>query len=396
MRQRALRFDPPDLAPPPAAAWMLARALGSPGAPAPAVAAEAALAMARRFEVAARIAGRQGKARLAAELGEEGAHAFDRERRAAAATGVRLLETVREVEEVAAGLGLPLVWLKLAALDASGVPVLGRRVACDVDVLVSAAAARDLHRALARRGFEAAREGAEHQLPALAHPARGAVEIHRLIPGVRPDGRRAATFESLAAAGLLVQVEGREGAVHAPAPTALAAHLLVHGLAQHGYWPESYSLLKMVADLADLGLGEDAALAREAAALVSRDVSPEEAEAASGLCRELTAGRLPQPADRAGRLLAHVLAGRLDADYEKALRLGVFHRQPSDRPEAVRLLRSLTATVFLTRARVDAIYGKPRGALGYLGRQVARPFDLLVRLGAYGLGRWRVGGKKRT
>lgn len=403
MAQRDFRFAPPALAPPPAAEWMLVRALGPPGAAVPAnvadIAPEAALAMARRFEVAARIAARQGKERLAAELGAEGAQAFERERWATAASGVRLLEAITEVEAAAAALGLPLAWLKHAALEALGLPVVGRRGACDVDVLVPAARAGDLQQALVARGFTASREGAEHQLPALAHPEKGAVEIHRHVPGVRPGGagspgspgdHRSATLETLAAAGLLAPVAGRAGAVHVPVPAALAAHLLVHGLAQHGFWPRSYSLLKMVADLTDLGLGRDAGLVERAGALLGRDVSPREVEAAAGLCRALEAGGLPAPESPAGRLLAHILAGRLDADYEKALRLGVFHRQPSDRPEAQRLARSLGATVFLTRARVDAIYGPPRGPLGYLGRQLARPFDLLLRLGMYGTRRLRV------
>jgi hypothetical protein len=39
--------------------------------------------------------------------------------------------------------------------------------------------------------------------------------------------------------------------------------------------------------------------------------------------------------------------------------------------------------VFLTRAQVDMIYGRPRTELGYLGRRLARPLDLAWRLGRY-------------
>jgi hypothetical protein len=52
----------------------------------------------------------------------------------------------------------------------------------------------------------------------------------------------------------------------------------------------------------------------------------------------------------------------------------------------VRLLRSLVGAVVLSDAQIDAIYGPPRGRLGYLGRRLARPFDLLGRLAGYG---WR-------
>jgi hypothetical protein len=46
--------------------------------------------------------------------------------------------------------------------------------------------------------------------------------------------------------------------------------------------------------------------------------------------------------------------------------------------------------VFLTRAQIDAIYGTPRHRLGYLGRRLARPFDLVRRLGSYGARALRV------
>jgi hypothetical protein len=144
----------------------------------------------------------------------------------------------------------------------------------------------------------------------------------------------------------------------------------------------------MIADLIDTGFHADDALASRAAALVARDVTASEAAAARSLCAGLTAGAdLLAPgaaASGAGVLLRHILAGRLDPGYAAALRLGFFSAQPSDRPPALRLARSVLGTVFLTRAQVDAIYGRPRRRLGYLGRRLARPFDLLLRLGSYG------------
>ena len=74
---------------------MLLRAFGPPGAPFPeAVDAAAALAAARRFEVSPRVAARQGRARLAEELGAETAAGFQRDLTTAAApqiTAVRLI-----------------------------------------------------------------------------------------------------------------------------------------------------------------------------------------------------------------------------------------------------------------------------------------------------------------
>ncbi|HKV09565.1 MAG TPA: nucleotidyltransferase family protein [Thermoanaerobaculia bacterium] len=368
-----LRFRPPRVAPPPELRWVLLRAFGPVGAPFPGVVDPAeALALARLFEVSARVAARQGRERLAAEQGEEAAAGFSGDRARTTASGLRLLELAREVAEAAAGLGIPLALLKFAALEASGLEAAVHRPACDVDVLAPAGRARELQAALVRVGFRASNlPEPEHQLPTLEHPAGGAVEIHRFLPGVRPDGGASATFEILERHGLLSPGEGR-GFV--PVPEVQAAYALVHGLGQHGWWPSSYSLLKMVADVIDLS---PEALTPRALSWVEQDVPAGEALAVRRLCERLSAGDDPLEEEDAPEavLLRHILAGRLDPDYESALRLGLFRSQPGDRPRLARL----AGTVFLTRAQVDAIYGPPRHPLGYLGRQLARPFDLLAR-----------------
>lgn len=356
---------------------MQLRAFGPVGAPfSGAIDPAEALAMARRFEVSARIAFRQGRERLAAELGEEAAAGFSGDRARTTASGLRLVELAREVAEIAAGLGVPLAFLKFAALEASGLEVAVHRPACDVDVLAPSGRARDLQAALAGAGFRpSGLPEPEHQLPALEHPAGGAVEIHRLLPGVRPEGGASATFEILERCGLLSPYEGQ---CSVPVPEAQAAYAVVHGLGQHGWWPSSYSLLKMVADLIDLS---PEALTPRAVSWVEADLPRAEALAVRRLCERLSAGDDPlEEADAPEAvLLRHILAGRLDPGYESALRLGLFRAQPSDRPPLLRLARSVAGTVFLTRAQVDAIYGPPRHPLGYLGRQLARPFDLVAR-----------------
>src|SRR5882757_5053788 len=101
----SLRFRPPPLPLSPEIRWMLLRAFGPAGAPGPACDPAAALDLARRFEVSARIAVRQGRG-LAAELGEDAAAGFARDRARAAAVGLRLMEEVRRVAGVAAALGM--------------------------------------------------------------------------------------------------------------------------------------------------------------------------------------------------------------------------------------------------------------------------------------------------
>ncbi|PYQ65551.1 MAG: hypothetical protein DMF53_05240 [Acidobacteria bacterium] len=381
----ALRFRPPRLALSPEVRWMLLRAFGPAGAPFPEpVEPAAALALARRFEVSARIAVRQGRERLRAEVGEEITAGFARDRARAAAVGMRLMGEVRRVAEVAAGLGCPLACLKLAALEGTGLLAAGSREACDADLLVPGGRAEELWQALAVAGFRGSgMPEAEHQLTALKGPQGGVVEIHRHLPGVRLEGAASATYEALDRAGLLLPLPDLPGRCAAPAPEVLAAHVLVHGLGQHGYWPSSYSLLKMVADLQDLEAFTD-----RAASWVARDVSAVEVEAVRRLLERLAAGE--DPAGWTGpeeELLRHILAGRLDAEYAGALRLGLFRPQPSERSRPAQLARAVLGAVFLSDAQIDAVYGRPRTRLGYLGRRLARPFDLLLRLGSYGA-RW--------
>ncbi len=381
-----LRFSPPHVSIPPEVRWMLLRAFGPPGAPSSgSVAAAAALAMARRFEVAPRIAVRQGRARLAAELGE-GAAGFQRDLTASAAQGLRLEAVLLDVLERAVAREIPLVPLKLAALEAAGRVAPGARSACDLDLLAPPERAEELQQDLLDHGFRTSGlPPSEHQLPALIHPAGGVVEVHRLIPGVRPGTAGSATVASLEAAGLLAPAPGLPGC-RLPVQEVLIAHALVHGIGQHGFWPDSYSLLRTLGDLIDLGFHqeEEAPRAERAVALVARDVSTEEAEATRSLCRALAEGiDLVESPSPAGILLRHILAGRLDPDYAAALRLNLFRSQPSDRAPLVRMVRTAFGALFLSRAQIDAIYGKPRHPLGYLGRRLARPFDLLRRLWSY-------------
>ncbi len=384
-----LRFHPPRLELTPEVRWMLLRAFGPIGALFPdAIEPAAAMAMARRFELSARIAARQGREMLVRELGRETAEGLARDRVSAAAVGMQLMAAARRIADKAAPLGVPVVFLKFAALETTGRLAAGSRDACDVDALVPAERAGDLWRALVAAGFRGADSCEyEHQLPALVDPEGGALEVHRLLPGVRVAGGASATYEDLDSEGLLLPLPGFPGRCSAPAPEVQAAHAVVHGLAQHGYWPYSYSLLRMVADLLDLGTLTDRALA-----WVAQDVPADEAEALRRLCSRLAAGEDPKAGweDPEETLLRHMLAGRLDAGYEKSLRLGFFRPQPSDRPAAVRLARSALSTIFLSNAQIDAIYGRPRSRLGYLGRRLARPFDLLLRLGRYGMSWVRV------
>ncbi|HVT18487.1 MAG TPA: nucleotidyltransferase family protein [Thermoanaerobaculia bacterium] len=396
-RRPAVRFRPPALRLTPAVRWMLLRAFGPAGAVAPAAEAGEVLALCRRFDVSARVAARQGRARLAAEMGAA-AEGFARDQAAAAAQGLRLMALADRVAAEAAARDLPLVFLKFAAMELGRLLAPGGRRAWDLDVLVPGGSAEELQETLVRAGFRASSmPGQEHQLPALAGP-EGIVEVHRMLPGVRVRGRRSATFEDLAGEGLLAPLPRLPGRASIPAPAVAAAHVLVHGIAQHGWSPASYPPFRMVADLIDLGFCVPAeraehgvappageALARVTVWLAG-EVTAGEVAAVGRLVAALAAGAeldgwAESPAGEA-LLLRHMLAGSLDPRYERSLRLSLLRRQPSDRREPARLARALLAAVWLSRPQVDAIYGPPRRRLGYLARRLARPFDLFLRLAA--------------
>jgi len=390
MPPRGIRFHPPPVEAPAELGWALARAFGPPEAPvAPPADPVRALAVARRFEIAARLAARLPRARWEEELGTA-AGELRRERIAAVAAEVRLMDLAREVARTAESMGVPVALLKFAALSASGAAPTGGRPACDVDALAPSAGAAALHAALLGRGWTASElPSGDHQLGALAAPGRAAVELHLHLPGVRIGGR-SARFEDLEREGLLEEIAGWPAGCRLPKREILIAHALAHGVAQHGFAPDAYGQLKMIGDLIDLGfLPGDEEMMAGVERLVGRDVSAAEVAAARRLATTLARGeevvrRMADRGETAGEivLLRHMVAGRWDDRYRAALKLGL-RPQPGDDGPAVAAVRAVWSAVFLSRAQVDAIYGRPASGWGYLGRRLARPFDLARRLAGY-------------
>jgi hypothetical protein len=361
---------------------VLASAFGPAATPLAPVDGQSALRVATGLDLAARIASRCPRARLAAELGEAGAEELHRLRALCAAEGLRLLELGREVAGVAARAGIGLAWLKFAALEASGLEMLGRRSASDLDLLVAAQDAPALAAALLARRFTVGRLPApSHHLRPLAHALLGALEIHTRIPGVRLDGRRSATWADLAGAGLLEPA--RDARATVPAREVLIAHALVHGVAQHARAPRGYPLWRVPADLLDLGAGEAPALdGTPVARWVAGELAAADVDALLELVAALASGTaLPDPpAGRAGLWLRHLVAGALDADYGRALRArAALATEPSDLPRPLRAAVAAYRTVVLTPAQVEAVYGPQRGRGAVMRRQLLRPFDLVRR-----------------
>jgi Uncharacterised nucleotidyltransferase len=270
-------------------------------------------------------------------------------------TAQRLAILAREVAEVAAGEGVTLALLKGAALEARAHVAPGSRWAADVDVLASESALDRLEAALRERGFRptAGVPECEHQRAPLGRGPGETVELHRFLPGVtRPGRHRFASLVDLQEAGVVEPLAGWPAGTLAPATPLLAAHALVHGIAQHGLSPRTYPLTRMLADLVDLGAAgpEGEALMTQAGAWTAAHVTVEEARLTHATVRALAAGR-PEPS----ALLDHVLAGLLDDGYAASLKLRALGSGPSHRPRAFTVARDAWRAVFPGRVRLAGL-----------------------------------------
>ena len=262
----------------------------------------------------------------------------------------------------------------------------------DVDVLVPGESARRFQDALIEAGCHSPdAPEAEHQLQLLTHPTGLGVEVHRLIPGVRFDGGSSATAEQLIERGLCRAVEALPNGTFVPGQSVLAAHALVHGLAQHGLSPDNYPWSRFLADVQDLGFGaaegrqgsRDAHAVDRAGRRVGRGRGGPGTRGSAGWGEdplELAAGD-----DHVATLLHHLVAGATDDGYVQSMRLARRAQAVTDQPRWRRLLVEGWRTVWLTRPQVDKLYGVPASALGYWGWRLWRPFDLVGRAWRYGV-----------
>jgi hypothetical protein len=383
----AFRFAPPAVRASHELRWVLAHAFGPGGAAATtreSLDTAVVLALARQLGVGPRLGlritatGALAGTGLAAELARGSS--------LAAASQMRAHEAAGCVAEVAVELGTSCCFLKGVALDALGLVAPGSRPLADVDVLVETAAAPAIARRLQANGFTSGGGEYPHQLAPLVHPRLGAVELHLHLPGVRLPGRRGfATLDDLTA-GRMVRPwpDGTlPPSARVPAPPALAAHLLAHGLAQHGFRPAAYPGLRLVGDLIDLGLpAADGEALLAAALLLLAGVPPVEARAAAALARGLASGLgdgLLAGDDPPARLLRHLVAGALDEGYRERLKLQELRYPLAEGGAVGARLAGVWRAVLLSREQVDALYGRQAGSWGYLARRLTRPLDLMWR-----------------
>jgi hypothetical protein len=363
-------------------------AFGPPGAAVGPVADPARFEeLADGLSLTPRVAARLGRSGVEALAGRDVAERFRRRQMRAAAGNVASHALLRHVAGIGASGGIGLVVLKHGALLLEGVVAEGGREACDLDVLVSEGEAGALFDLLVRDGFRPSPMGpCDHQLAGLHHPRFGTLEVHTHLPGVRvgPQGSFA-RVEDLAARDVLrsARVEGVE--VRLLSKPLLAAHLVAHGLAQHGDRPDTYPILRMFGDLSDLGLfregGEN--LFEEATPWVATDVSRRRLGAMQALGSALEEGVAVRhlPAN-ARRLLGHVVLGTLDPDYVAMMRLALFRRPLSDSPAPSRVA-AVCRTLFPARgSSALAKTADPPGWTRLLRNRALRPFALGGRLAA--------------
>jgi hypothetical protein len=395
-----VRFRPPRVDLSAELAWTLERAFGSSGTPSrhPRQNPVAAADLAEQIDLMARVASRVDRSQLFDELGEAAANRFSEAHRRVVANAMATVAACRQVAGIAAVRGAPVVATKGAALRLLEIGTLGARPSCDVDLMTSEDALDRLQRLLIEAGYrEEAIPTAEQQLAPLHHPSGLVVELHRMLRGVRVDGRSSATTDALMERRLLVPVEGGPDNLYVPSRDVLLSHVLVHGIAQHGSSPGSYPLFRMVADVQDFELDVHAwqRFLERSRPWIGSDVSREEASAVWRLARRLGRRDTPESIlsadDEPSLMLRHVIAGELDPEYQRSLRIRHLAHPLVGSSRTRTLLRKIRTNLWLRRQELDNIYGRPASSpIGYAGLRLWRPIDLGLQALASLRAGWRM------
>ncbi len=334
-----------------------------------------------------RIWARTGRETLESELASAEVEALEREFRDAVVLEMRDQEVCAQLAELGLQLEVPVLILKGLALRLAGYAQTGSRWAADVDVLVPESRARELHRAVVDRGGMVKDLPASDQhLPVLEHPSGALVEIHHRLRGIDPGGGGEARLEDLQATDLCEPLDNPFEGTLVPRRELLAAHLLVHALGQHAYWPSAYPQVQLLADLQDLGFGtpQPRSIDDGIQQLIDTGVRREKVDAVRAVLQRLCVGEpisaIAAQEDEPGLMARFILAGASDFEYRRALNVEGSFQVATGQSASLAALATLRKAVLVTDGQIDLIYGRPKSRWGYWGRRLWRPFDLLGRL----------------
>jgi hypothetical protein len=382
MRQ-GFRFNPPDLPAPPGVFWALQRAFGPLGTTVELIETpKERLQAASRLGLLPRISARQPETVLALELGDETAQKLTVRTRIQMAYGLAIEATQRQISSVAQVENIPIVLLKFAALYAKKKVTVASRAACDLDILVTPADVPRLTENLLRLGFTRLNlHSPAHQPVVLKSPSSVAIELHVHLPYVRTiEGGPFADLPSLQNACLLERYFPDNDVVFLPKDELLIAHLIAHGIAQHGFEPKTYPLLRMVSDLFDLGVAVTDRFELDVFPLVSTDVSRDEAEALRQLVaslREKDVCALWGLRTNDALLVRHFVLAVLNERYQARVLLKRTTQTFSETGIWPNIYHFVEFGLLLSNDQFDKIY--PNKNESYFWLRVKRPFDFIRR-----------------
>lgn len=378
---KGIRFSPPNSKLDDNVAWVLTRAFAPP------VTTERAphherLDCARRLRLLPRILSRTPRNLLVADLGEAATERLVLEHRRQVARGLGIRRTQQQVADAAHDLDTSLVLLKFAALCELGCTSPASREACDLDVLVDANHAAALADRLCDIGYKCPpRRGPPHQPYVLHSPAGIMVELHVHIPYLRLGAEGSfATLDMLKSASVVGPLDPDDETVLIPSRSLMAAHLILHGMVQHGFEPQTYPGWRLISDLTDLGFSEDQTLQADSRRWIETCVSAEEIDALSVLITTLRLGRVDAlwpSSDGAALLLRHHVLVVTDGQYRARVML---RRQVQALREEglAKWARSLWTYAFaLPDANLRRIYQHSKLSMFWL--RVLRPADFAWR-----------------
>lgn len=401
--RRGLRFSPPKTGVPLELDWILLRAFGPANAPVPKgvrLDNEVLIGIGRGLSLLERIGSRNSKQVIESEVGVKVWREVSRAVHEAAARGMVLEESCRRFLEICSDLGTSFMLMKGMALQFGEQVSQGSRWIGDVDVLIGDQESGSLHTHLLKVGWRTRDLPAEeHHLSTLTDTFGVSFDIHSRIRGVRLCGTKSASFLECSERELLIPCEFLGSGSYLPDRDLLAAHLLVHAISQHGTRPGSYPMSKAFGDLQDLGFrgGSHGPFCKRSAPWIGKEVSAEELEGFFELLGLLEAAEPPSSiADREGNdavLLRHMIASLQHEDYRLSLKISRSWDKSGDDGRLGFSRRGITSALFPTRGQIDIIYGPPKSSLGYLGRRLWRPFDLVARTWRSAIAWLRVRGR---